>query len=98
MAAAELVEDPVLRQRYRFAREGDLLRVEIWVDPGGWVPNHFHPALEERWEVVEGDVTFRIDGEKRDVGPGARLVAKPGVRHSFEHTGTAVAHLRIEVE
>src|SRR3954454_19568150 len=93
-----MVEDPILRQRYRFQRDGDLLRVEVWADPGGHVPDHLHPALEERWEVFDGDVTFRIGREKRRAGPGDRLVAPAGVRHAFENTGDRVAHLRVEGE
>jgi quercetin dioxygenase-like cupin family protein len=95
---AALVEDPVRRQRYRFSREGDVLRVEVWADPGADVPEHLHPRLEERFEVVEGDVTFRVGGRKRAAGPGDRLVAEAGVRHAFENTGEAVAHLRVEAE
>src|SRR5436190_644618 len=94
----ELVEDPILRQRYRFSREGAVLRVEVWADPGAFVPPHLHPALEERWEVVEGEVVFRIDGRRRPAGPGDRLVAPRGVRHAFDNPGPQVAHLRVEVE
>src|SRR5437762_1358324 len=93
-----MVEDPVLRQRYRFERDGDVLRAEVWAEPGSAVPLHLHPRLEERWEVVDGDVTFRIDREKRRAQPGDRLVAAPGVRHAFKNTGDRVAHLRVEVE
>jgi mannose-6-phosphate isomerase-like protein (cupin superfamily) len=94
----ELHEDPILRQRYRFSRDGDVLRVEVWADPGARVPDHLHPALEERWEVLEGDVTFTIDGAERRAGAGDRLVAAVGVRHAFENSGTTVAHLRVEAE
>jgi mannose-6-phosphate isomerase-like protein (cupin superfamily) len=96
--SSELVEDPVLRQRYRFARDGDILRVDVWAEPGSAVPDHFHPRLEERWEVVEGTVTFRVDGDERPAGPGDRLVAPAGVRHSFENTGSQPAYLLVEVE
>jgi quercetin dioxygenase-like cupin family protein len=96
--AAELVEDPVLRQRYRLTLEGDVLRVELWADPGARAPEHYHPRIEERFEVVEGEFTFMVDGEKRKAGPGDRLVAKPGVRHGFENTGEGVARFVAEVD
>src|SRR2546421_12186840 len=96
--SSELVEDPVLRQRYRFARDGDILRVDVWAEPGSAVPDHFHPRLEERWEVVEGKVTFRVDGDERPAGPGDRLVASAGLRPSFENTGSEPAYLRVEGE
>jgi 2-alkyl-3-oxoalkanoate reductase len=53
----DTVWDPVFGMRFRFAREGDILRTEISVDPDGGPLLHVHPIAEERWEVVEGDVT-----------------------------------------
>ena len=97
--SSEYVDDPVFRQRYRFSRDGDVLRVEIWTEPGGGVlAEHVHPQLEERYEVVEGQVTFRVDGKQRQAGPGERLVVAPGVRHSFRNTGTETAHLVVEAD
>jgi quercetin dioxygenase-like cupin family protein len=96
--ASELVEDPVLRQRYRFSREGPVLRVEVWAEPGSSVPDHFHPQVEERWEVVEGEVTFSVAGDERRAGPGDKLVARAGIRHSFKNTGSEPAYLHVEVE
>lgn len=81
------------------SRNGNALRVEIWADPGGGVTaEHLHPHFEERFEVFEGDVTFRVDGEEQKLGPGGQLVAKPGMRHSYEVTGGAAAHLAAEAE
>jgi hypothetical protein len=73
---ADLVEDPFFRQRYRFVRDGDALRVEIWTDPAGGVSaEHVHPRLEERYEVLESEVSFRVDGSVRRAGPGDRPVS-----------------------
>jgi quercetin dioxygenase-like cupin family protein len=95
----EVFEDPLLRYRYRFSREDDVLHVEMWADPGGGVTiEHFHPAMEERFEVLDGEVTFKLNGEKTKAVPGERAVAKPGDRHTFENTGTGEAHLRCEAE
>ncbi|HEX5974687.1 MAG TPA: hypothetical protein VFY57_05965, partial [Rubrobacteraceae bacterium] len=61
--SSALIDDPFFRQRYGFSREGGVLRIEIWTEPGGGVlAEHVHPKLEERWEVLEGEVTFRVDG------------------------------------
>jgi mannose-6-phosphate isomerase-like protein (cupin superfamily) len=96
---SELLDDPLFRQRYGFTREGDVLRVEIWTEPGGGVlAEHVHPKLEERYEVVEGEVTFHLDRRPRRAGPGERLVVPAGVRHSFQNTGEGIAHLVVEAE
>ena len=51
----QVVEDPACKQRFSFERTvedgGEVLLVEMWVDPGGGVPPHVHPAMEERFEV-----------------------------------------------
>jgi quercetin dioxygenase-like cupin family protein len=95
---SDLIQDPVRRQRYRFSREADVLRAEVWADPGGDVPAHWHPSQEERFEVLAGEVRFRVGGKVLRVGPGDRLVAPSGVPHSFKNTGRSEARLRVEVE
>jgi quercetin dioxygenase-like cupin family protein len=94
----EIIHDPVRRQRLSFTRKGDILQAEVWADPGGDVPAHSHPAQEERFEVLAGNVRFQIGGKRHEAGPGSRLVAPAGVRHSFRNTGEVEAHLRVEVE
>jgi quercetin dioxygenase-like cupin family protein len=96
---SELLDDPLFRQRYAFSQNGNVLRVEIWTEPGGGVlAEHIHPKLEERWEVLDGEVTFRLDRKPRRAGPGERLVVPAGVRHSFQNTGEGIAHLVVEAE
>jgi quercetin dioxygenase-like cupin family protein len=95
---SEPIHDPVRRQRIRFATEGDVLHAEVWAAPGGDVPPHYHPSQEERFEVLAGEVRFKIGGKRHDAAPGARLVVPAGVRHSFRNTGDIEARLGVEVE
>jgi mannose-6-phosphate isomerase-like protein (cupin superfamily) len=68
-------------------------------DPGGGVrAEHVHPVLEERYEVLEGEITITVDGESKRLGRGERAVVPPGVPHSFENTGVRAAHLVAEAE
>src|SRR5215210_3290649 len=97
-AAAEAIEDPVMRQRYRLTREGDVLRNELEAEPGAGVPEHLHPRIEERFEIVEGDWRFWVDGEEQRAGPGDRLVVPPGKRHRFRNVGQGVGRLVAEIE
>jgi quercetin dioxygenase-like cupin family protein len=96
---AKRVDDPLFRQSYAFSRDGEALRIEIWTEPGGGVrAEHVHPQLEERYEVLEGEITVNLDGEPKRLGPGERAVVPPGVRHSFENTSERAAHLVVEAE
>jgi quercetin dioxygenase-like cupin family protein len=93
----EYVHDPNRRQRYSFRREGENLVADVWAQPGGDVPAHSHPSLEERFAVLEGRVRLKVGGRKVVAGPGDELVAPPGVKHSFKNIGDREAHLRVEV-
>ncbi len=93
----DLTRDPVLRMRSRFWTtdedpEGAVLHVETWVDPGGGVTPHVHPAMEERFEVLAGRPEF-LSGRRWSVlEPGETAIVAPGTRHAFRNRGTEVAH------
>ena len=97
---SDLVEDPLFKYRLRFHPvERDVLKVEIYVDPGGGVNiAHFHPSIEERFEVKRGEVTFTADGEEIVAGPGEKVIAKAGVRHTFRNTGGEEAEMTCDAE
>jgi mannose-6-phosphate isomerase-like protein (cupin superfamily) len=95
---SEPVRDPVSRARYAFTPEGQDLIVHCWLEPGGALPPHLHPRQTERWSVLEGEVRFRLGGEKRVIGPEAgEIPVAPGTVHGLESTGRE-ARLRCRVE
>jgi quercetin dioxygenase-like cupin family protein len=93
--AYELTEDPVLGMRSRFWRttEGgsDVLHVETWVDPGGGVTPHIHPAMEERFEVLEGRPEFLAGRSWKETKSGDTVLVAPGTRHAFRNRNDGVA-------
>jgi len=100
-AIVESIEDPVFRYRIDFhPQEGDLLRMDIFVAPGGGVGvAHFHPRIEERFEVVAGEATFTANGKEIVARPGdPAVVVPPGVRHTFLNSGEAEARIVCEAE
>jgi mannose-6-phosphate isomerase-like protein (cupin superfamily)/ketosteroid isomerase-like protein len=101
--AGETVENPATGERITFVRtaadtSGELLVMDdSWTRPGHRAPEHVHPAMEERWEVVEGRAAFRIAGEELEAGPGETVVAPPATPHAaWNPTGEPV-RLRIEM-
>src|SRR2546428_169637 len=83
----ELVHDPVRRQRLRFSREGEILHAEVWADPGGDVPAHYHPSQEERFEVLAGQGRVPPRRQRGGGGPGARGGGAAGAQDALLHTG-----------
>jgi quercetin dioxygenase-like cupin family protein len=100
--AAEWIEDPVLRQRYRFERDtdpdgGEVLRVETRVDPTGGVTPHAHPAMEERFTVHSGRMNFLSGRKWVEAGPGETVVVPPGTRHNYRNDSEKPVHMTCEV-
>jgi quercetin dioxygenase-like cupin family protein len=92
------VHDPVHRVSYSFRRDGDALWVQTWMEDGGNLPEHFHPATEERWEALEGAAEVKLDGTWRPLVPAdGPVVVAPNVRHALRNTSGAEARLRTEV-
>ena len=93
-----MIEDPVLRQRLSFSRTTDadgeeVLHVEIWVDAGGGVTPHIHPAMEERFEVLDGNPSFLSGRSWSTAAPGETVVVPAGARHAYRNRGDVTAHM-----
>jgi mannose-6-phosphate isomerase-like protein (cupin superfamily) len=89
----------IVFRELEFEPDGDLLEMDdFWGDVAHEVPMHHHPTAEERWEVVEGVVLFRIGDEEITAGPGDRVIAPAGVPHSAQNIGGTEVHLRVEMQ
>jgi quercetin dioxygenase-like cupin family protein len=95
--ASQVIEDPALGQRFSFSRtsdeQGEVLHVETWVDPGGGVTPHVHPAMEERFEVLAGNPSFLAGRSWRTASPGETVVVPAGVRHAYRNRTDAEVHM-----
>jgi quercetin dioxygenase-like cupin family protein len=90
--------DPVHKVRYSFEPDGENLIVDTWMEPGGELPEHYHPIQEEHWSVVEGKVELKLDGDKRVIGPeDGAMIVKPGARHALKAVLDEEVHLRCHV-
>jgi quercetin dioxygenase-like cupin family protein len=77
---------------------GELLVADLYIRPGGAVMGeHLHPAIEERFTVLGGQVGFRISGRAAVAEPGVTLVAPPGVAHDWWNSGQDEALVRVEI-
>ncbi|HJR94600.1 MAG TPA: cupin domain-containing protein [Gaiellaceae bacterium] len=72
--------------------------VEAFVQPDGAVAAaHVHPAQEERFEVLAGELEFRVRKQTFVAKPGDRVVVPAGTPHRFRNVGTETAHFVCEV-
>lgn len=93
---ASKFEDPALGHTLSFSlaeRDGaPVTRVEMWVKPGGGVPPHVHPSIEETFEVLDGQLQVLNGRRWHEAGPGESAVVPPGTRHAYRNRGNAAAH------
>jgi quercetin dioxygenase-like cupin family protein len=99
----QTLENPITGERFTFTHTaatsgGELLAFDFALRPGGAVPiPHVHPIQTERFEVLEGQMRFRVGLRKVHAGPGDVVEVAPGVAHSFANEGDEEAKLRVEV-
>ena len=81
-----------------FERDRDRLWVLAWLDPGGHLPEHFHPTLEERWEVLDGTAELRVDGRRHTLTAADEpVLVGRNVPHELRNRSGSQARLRAEV-
>jgi quercetin dioxygenase-like cupin family protein len=99
----QTLENPVTGERFTFTHtaattDGKLLAFDFALRPGGAVPiPHVHPIQTERFQVVEGQMRFRVGLRTVLAGPGDVIEVEPGVMHSFANAGGEEARVRVEV-
>jgi quercetin dioxygenase-like cupin family protein len=103
VAPGQTLTNPITGERFTFTdtaatTDGELLAFDLALRPGGAVPiAHVHPIQTERFEVIEGQMRFRIGHRTRLAGPGDVVDVAPGVIHAFANAGEEEARLHVEV-
>lgn len=101
--AGEQLLHPLTGERIVFRRtaaetEGRLLEMDdFWTRLGHRAPEHVHPQMQERWEIVSGRAAFLIGGVERTAGVGEVVVAPAGVAHMAWNPTQEPVHLRIQM-
>ena len=87
---------------YRFLATGEETggRYALWealVPPGGGPPPHVHSREEEGFYVLDGEITFSINGEKVIATAGTFANMPVGTPHSFRNESDRPAKMLISV-
>ena len=101
--SGQTITNPVSGETLTFRQtaadtDGELLAFDLELTPDGHVPGlHVHGKQEERFEVVEGRMKFKL-GLKTIIAEAGDVVVVPaGKAHKFENAGDEVAKARVEV-
>jgi quercetin dioxygenase-like cupin family protein len=87
---------------YRFLATGEdtnwkYTLIEALVSPGGGPPPHVHSGEEEGFYILEGEITFTINGERVVATAGMFANMSVGTPHSFKNEGNKPAKMLVSV-
>ena len=87
---------------YRFLATGEDTngKYALWealVPPGGGPPPHVHSREEEGFYVLEGEITFTVNGERVVATKGMFANMPVGTQHSFKNESDKPARMLISV-
>ena len=99
----EVWENPITRERVTILErpwdnEARRAAAELTALVGARVVGeHRHPALVERFTVLEGELTVQCDGQKRILRQGETAVIEAGVWHDWWNASNRDARVRVEI-
>ena len=65
--------------------------LELFPPGNGGPPEHYHPTYEERFEVIEGEYVFVVDGEQRTLATGDEIAVPPNTPHTYRNESSELA-------
>jgi len=77
--------------------DGKYATFEAIVPPGGGPPPHIHRREEESFYILEGEITFTVNGERVMAGPGSFASMPIGSLHTFRNESSQTARMLISV-
>jgi quercetin dioxygenase-like cupin family protein len=72
---------------------GGLVVAEVSAPQGAGSPAHVHRLEDEAWYVLDGQLSFWLDGDRFSAGAGAFVMGRRGIEHRFEVTSAAARFL-----
>ena len=76
---------------------GAFALIEALVPPGGGPPPHIHHREDEAFFLLEGELTFHVDGQNIAAAVGAWITLAKRSLHHFTNSGTTPARMLILV-
>ena len=99
----EVWENPVTRERATILElphenpDGRVSAELVALVGARVVGEHLHPALVERFTVLEGELTLKLDGRTSVLREGESALVEPGTWHDWWNAADRDARVRVEI-
>jgi quercetin dioxygenase-like cupin family protein len=95
-------ENPVIKDKVNFVKlttdtNGEYTLGEFELAAGGGNPPHYHDTFQEKFHVLEGELTVRINGKRTVLKAGESAIALPGQKHNFANRTNAPVKFLVEL-
>ncbi|MEM7117388.1 MAG: cupin domain-containing protein [Chloroflexota bacterium] len=102
--SGRILDNPQTKEKITFLKtaedtNGEYVRMQIVLPPGGHVPMNVHQAYSEGYEVVNGRLDVAI-GEKDNhkvIGAGNKILAEKGIAHHYWNDSQDPVEFIVEV-
>jgi len=75
----------LMKQTFQCQRfDTDSFELDFSMVAKGFVPAHYHPHMDELFEITGGQGEFMVDGVKTIANPGDKIMVKKGVVHALK--------------
>lgn len=88
---------PVLVKVAGTDTNGQMAMFYIAATPMSGPPLHRHSREDELFYVLDGEITWEIDGRRITGGPGTTVLAPRGSAHSYQNFTEETAHMLVMV-
>jgi quercetin dioxygenase-like cupin family protein len=99
----DVIHNSITGETIRFVEtaadtDGERVTIEVIVEPNGFVASaHLHPYQTEVFEILEGSLTFKVDGAVIVAAAGESVIVDPKTAHQFWNASDAPARFRCVV-
>lgn len=97
------IENPITGELIVFRKtsadtRGELLELDLTVRPHTpLLMEHMHAKQAERFEMISGELSFKIDGRTHSAREGDVVVIAPMTRHQWWNSGDETAHANLSL-
>lgn len=89
----DVITNPTVGDKVEFLvtaedSNGELLRVQVWIDPGAQgPPEHMHPVQTETFAVVSGTAGLKVNGKTHLLTTDQQMTVPNNTAHKFWNAG-----------